>query len=143
MTDNSKILFGKELKQANISKVVLGKSNQYYGLSIKYISEEEYNKRKDKEEPKLELIYKIELKEKNIDNNSKVKSSESRITKYIWANTITNLDVNKKEWYDIPKGVTSSVIDPISGDVSAKGFVCYYEKGTEPNYVYNNIFDPN
>ena len=77
------------------------------------------------------------------DDNSKVKSSESRITKYIWANTITNLDVNKKEWYDIPKGVTSSVIDPISGDVSAKGFVCYYEKGTEPNYVYNNIFDPN
>lgn len=77
------------------------------------------------------------------DDNSKVKSSESRITKYIWANTITNLDVNKKEWYDIPKGITSSVIDPISGDVSAKGFVCYYEKGTEPNYVYNNIFDPN
>ncbi len=77
------------------------------------------------------------------DDNSKVKSSESRITKYIWANTITNLDVNKKEWYDIPKGVSSSVIDPISGDVSAKGFVCYYEKGTEPNYVYNNIFDPN
>lgn len=77
------------------------------------------------------------------DDNSKVKSSESRITKYIWANTITNLDINKKKWYDIPKGVTSSVIDPISGDVSAKGFVCYYEKGTEPNYVYNNIFDPN
>ncbi len=77
------------------------------------------------------------------DDNSKVKSSESRITKYIWANTITNLDINKKEWYDIPKGVTSSVIDSISGDVSAKGFVCYYEKGTEPNYVYNNIFDPN
>ena len=77
------------------------------------------------------------------DDNSKVKSSESRITKYIWANTITNLDINKKTWYDIPKGVTSSVIDPISGDVSAKGFVCYYEKGTEPNYVYNNIFDPN
>lgn len=77
------------------------------------------------------------------DDNSKVKSSESRITKYIWANTITNLDINKKEWYDIPKGVTSSVIDPISGDVSAKGFVCYYEKGTEPNYVYNNIFDSN
>ena len=77
------------------------------------------------------------------DDNSKVKSSESRITKYIWANTIINLDVNKKEWYDIPKGVTSSVIDPISGEVSAKGFVCYYEKGTEPNYVYNNIFDPN
>lgn len=77
------------------------------------------------------------------DDNSKVKSSESRITKYIWANTITNLDVNKKEWYDIPKGVTSSVIDPISGEVSARGFVCYYEKGTEPNYVYNNIFDSN
>lgn len=77
------------------------------------------------------------------DDNSKVKSSESRITKYIWANTIINLDVNKKEWYDIPKGVTSSVIDPISGEVSAKGFVCYYEKGTEPNYVYNNIFEPN
>ncbi len=77
------------------------------------------------------------------DDNSKVKSSDSRITKYIWANTITNLDVNKKEWYDIPKGVTSSVIDPISGNVSVKGFVCFYEKGTEPNYIYNNIFNPN
>lgn len=77
------------------------------------------------------------------DDNSKVKSSDSKITKYIWANTITNISINKKEWYDIPKGVTSSIIDPISGDVSSKGFICYYEKGTEPSYVYNDIFNIN
>ena len=103
VTDNSKILFGKEFKQANISKVVLGKSNQYYGLSIKYISEEEYNKRKDKEEPKLELIYKIELKEKNIDNNSKVKDSNidiSNLPKKKWAGRIVVDWINTKG-YDL------------------------------------------
>ena len=103
VTDNSKILFGKELKQANISKVVLGKSEQYYGLSIRYISKEEYNKRKDKEEPNLELIYEIKLQEKSIDNNIRVKNSKintHNLPKKKWAGRIVVDWINTKG-YDL------------------------------------------
>ena len=71
------------------------------------------------------------------DDNSKLNSSESRKTKKIWAKTISSLE-NTSSWYEIPSSVTASIIDPISGELSlnGKGFVCYYEKGTEPNYKY-------
>lgn len=69
------------------------------------------------------------------DNNSEVKSKDSKITKKIWAKTISTIKDNKNEWYDIPKGITAAAIDPISGEINSNGFVCYYEKGSEPNYV--------
>lgn len=69
------------------------------------------------------------------DDNSKVKSKDSKITKKIWAKTISTIKDNKNEWYDIPKGITAAAIDPISGEINSNGFVCYYEKGSEPNYV--------
>ena len=69
------------------------------------------------------------------DDNSEVKSKDSKITKKIWAKTISTIKVNKNEWYDIPKGITAAAIDPISGEINSNGFVCYYEKGSEPNYV--------
>lgn len=69
------------------------------------------------------------------DDNSEVKSKDSKITKKIWAKTISTIKDNKKEWYDIPKGITAAAIDPISGEINSNGFVCYYEKGSEPNYV--------
>ncbi len=75
------------------------------------------------------------------DNNSSVKSSESRITKKIWAKTISNISDNNKEWYEIPKDVTAAIIDPISGNISKNGFVCYYEKGTEPTYDYDSYLE--
>ena len=56
------------------------------------------------------------------DDNSEVK-------------TISTIKDNKNEWYDIPKGITAAAIDPISGEINSNGFVCYYEKGSEPNYV--------
>lgn len=74
------------------------------------------------------------------DNNEKVKSNEAKITKKIWANTINNIDKNKS-WYDIPNGITSSIIDPISGEISNNGLVCFYEKGTEPNFNYIDIYE--
>lgn len=70
------------------------------------------------------------------DDNSNIKSNESRITKKIWAKTISNIKDNKNTWYEIPKDITASLIDPISGKPSANGYICYFEKGTEPNYEY-------
>ena len=69
------------------------------------------------------------------DDNSEFKSKDSKITKKIWAKTISTIKDNKNEWYDIPKGITAAAIDPISGEINSNGFVCYYEKGSEPNYV--------
>jgi len=73
------------------------------------------------------------------DDNSKVNSNESKISKKIWSQTITSIKTNKKEWYDIPDGITISTIDPFSGEYKIKGYACYFEKGSEPNYYINNI----
>lgn len=77
------------------------------------------------------------------DDNSKTKASESKITKKIWAKTISNIESNNNTWYEIPNGIVASIIDPISGEANNNGIVCYYEKGTEPNYkideFYNNF----
>ncbi len=68
------------------------------------------------------------------DDNSKVSSNDYKITKKIWANTIENIHDNKKTWYEMPSSLTPVMIDPISGNPSNNGFICYYEKGTEPSY---------
>lgn len=77
------------------------------------------------------------------DDNTDVKSKDSKITKKIWAKTITSIKDNKNEWYDIPKGITAASINSISGAPNSNGFVCYYEKGSEPTYDLNfsNIKD--
>ena len=75
------------------------------------------------------------------DDNTKVKSSESKITKRIWAHTITNLKDNSKTWYKIPDGITMSSIDPISGDEKKNGYICFYEKGSEPNNNYIELYE--
>lgn len=71
------------------------------------------------------------------DDNKPLKNSESRITKKIWAKTINNIYDNNKTWYEIPKDITATLIDPISGNVSLNGYLCYFEKGTEPDYTYD------
>lgn len=77
------------------------------------------------------------------DDNTDVKSKDSKITKKIWAKTITSIKDNKNEWYDIPKGITAASINSISGEPNNNGFVCYYEKESEPTYDLNfsNIKD--
>ncbi len=78
------------------------------------------------------------------DDNSKVKSTESKIVKKIWAKTIDNIYDNKKSWYEIPDTITAAIIDPISGKIASNGYICYYEKGSEPNYFDElNIFISN
>ena len=49
------------------------------------------------------------------DDNDKVKARDSKITKKIWSKTITKIKTNKKEWYEIPKGITASSINPLTG----------------------------
>lgn len=75
------------------------------------------------------------------DDNSKVKSNESTIAKKIWSKTINNIYDNKKEWYDIPDGITLSTIDIFNGNYKDNGYICYYEKGSEPNYnIFENLY---
>ncbi len=68
------------------------------------------------------------------DDNSKVKNNESKITKQIWAKTITNIKDNNNTWYNIPKGIVFDTIDPITGKYKKDGYICYYIKGSEPSY---------
>lgn len=75
------------------------------------------------------------------DDNSQVKSSESRKAKKIWAKTINNISDNKKSWYEIPKDITISLIDPINGTASNKGYICYFEKGSEPTFDYQSYLN--
>ena len=73
------------------------------------------------------------------DNNAPLKSTESKKTKKIWAKTISNIYDNTNSWYEIPKDITATLIDPISGVASNKGYICYYEKGSEPIYNYQDF----
>ena len=73
------------------------------------------------------------------DNNDKVKSIDSKITKRIWAKTISNIRENSKSWYEIPKGVTIDTIDPLTGNYKENGYACFYEKGSEPSFINYNL----
>ena len=75
------------------------------------------------------------------DDNQKVKSNESKITKRIWANTINNIENNSHEWYSMPNGIVAETIDPISGQNKKDGYICYFEKGSEPSYDYIDFYD--
>lgn len=74
------------------------------------------------------------------DNDNKIKNNESKITKKIWSKTITSIN-NKPEWYEIPNGITGEEINPISGISEKNGFLCFYEKGTEPSYNYIDLYE--
>ena len=41
----------------------------------------------------------------------------------------------QKEWYEIPEGIISSNINPITGELDSNGYTCYYIKGSEPNFI--------
>ena len=47
------------------------------------------------------------------------------------------LGEKESAWYNIPRGVTGAIVNPISGsttDLSVKDLM-FYVKGTEPDYV--------
>lgn len=71
------------------------------------------------------------------DNNKEVLSSESKITKKIWAKTISKIETDKNEWYTIPNGIIATTINAINGNYDKNGYVCFFEKGSEPNNYYS------
>lgn len=76
------------------------------------------------------------------DDNKKVSSTNSRISKKIWANTITKLEKKEDSWYNIPPGIVASLINPITGEsADSNGILCYYEKGTEPDYKFVDLYE--
>lgn len=75
------------------------------------------------------------------DDNSKVETKDSKITKKIWAKTITNIKTNNKTWYNIPNDITISLIDPLTGNPKEDGMECFYIKGTEPNFNTLEFFE--
>lgn len=74
------------------------------------------------------------------DNDIKIKNSESKITKKIWAKTMKNINTDPK-WYEIPSGITGEEINPITGNSDKNGVLCFYEKGTEPSYNYIDMYE--
>lgn len=72
------------------------------------------------------------------DDNRSVEKISSKITKKIWAKSIeAYLGKETSSWYDIPRGVTGAIVNPISGsttDLTIKDLI-FYVKGTEPDYV--------
>ena len=71
------------------------------------------------------------------DDNSKVSSSQSKISKNIWASTIEEILKDKENsWYPIAQDITAKEVNPISGKIedNKKKTTLYYLKGTEPYY---------
>lgn len=75
------------------------------------------------------------------DNNENIQSKDSKVTKKIFANTITNLPNNTKQWYKKPDNVTLNTINPITGEYDKNGIPCYYENGTEPTFKDFNLLN--
>ncbi len=72
------------------------------------------------------------------DDNRALDTSESKISKQIWANTVeTYLSDKDVKWYDIPENVVGVLVNPINGQIAQetdnKKHICYYIKGTEPS----------
>ena len=71
------------------------------------------------------------------DDNSKVSSNQSKISKNIWASTIEEILKDKENsWYPIAQDITAKEVNPISGKIedNKKKTTLYYLKGTEPYY---------
>ena len=73
------------------------------------------------------------------DDNKNLETSDSRISKNVWADTIEGyFKNNKAEWYDVPDDVVSILVNPITGklatDNDKKKHIFYYLKGSEPTF---------
>ena len=75
------------------------------------------------------------------DDASSVKDVSSKITKQIWARTIESyLEDKECSWYEIPNGVTGTIVNPLTGSISdlQTKDLLFYVKGTEPDFIYEN-----
>ncbi len=82
------------------------------------------------------------------DDNHGSDTSNGNIIKQIWAESMEDyLKTHPYEWYETPKNVVGSFIDPVSGELatinSKKRALLYYIRGTEPSLEESNILDEN
>ena len=74
------------------------------------------------------------------DNNKILESGDNGYHKNIWIDTMEEYLKDKdNNWYELPKNVVGTLINPITGELSKEGDkhtkIFYFLKGTEPNYV--------
>ncbi len=80
------------------------------------------------------------------DDNAPLAGSQSKISKRIWARSMESILENKpNNWYEIPGGITASLVSPVSGEIKETGstVLLYYIKGTEPSMneeIFNSLF---
>lgn len=82
------------------------------------------------------------------DDNKAIDSTESKVSKQIWADTIEGyFSTNTASWYDIPEDVVGVLINPVTGELAketdSKKHICYYLKGTEPSTDSDQIIKDN
>ncbi len=78
------------------------------------------------------------------DDNREVKNNESKIPKYIWAETIESYLKDKEvSWYKMPENVVGVLVNPITGKTATekdiKKQILYYQKGSEPGTIDKEI----
>ena len=70
-----------------------------------------------------------------MDDNSDLSSSDSYISKNIWADTVEDiLEDSEEHWYDTPENVVGVVLDAVNGvptNDTTKATLFYFVKGTE------------
>ena len=70
-----------------------------------------------------------------MDDNSPLSSSDSYISKNIWADTVEDILANTEEsWYETPENVVGVVLDAVSGlptSDASRATLFYFVKGTE------------
>lgn len=72
------------------------------------------------------------------DNNQTLQTTEYKYGQNIWYKAIESYEEGKEDsWYEVPKNVSSVIVEPISGKVvtedSEKKKLMYFIKGTEPS----------
>jgi 1A family penicillin-binding protein len=75
------------------------------------------------------------------DDNRNISSAYARLPKRIWARSIESaLEGKETSWYDIPYGVTASLVNPVSGEIKTTdaSTLLFYIKGTEPSVDIEN-----
>ena len=79
------------------------------------------------------------------DNNQTLQTNEYKYGQNIWYKSTEAYEEGKEDaWYEVPKNVSSVLVEPISGkvanDSSDKKKIMYFIKGTEPNDT-ETVFD--
>jgi len=78
------------------------------------------------------------------DDNKNLNSNDNGHHKNIWIETMEEYLKDKdNSWYELPKNVVGTLINPITGEIAKEGDkktkIFYFLKGTEPSYESNDF----